>query len=451
MSWNLDNIALGWTGTFISGGQPIIYFNDAGTVSAAPTTGSFLYSTADGLTVKNAGQAAFVIGTGGSGGGLPTTTNFGEYLYSNGSSFVVGSGGITLGYNAGTGSLAQINIGTSAGNSSIYGNAQSIAIGYDSGFNNGVNSISIGTLAEASSTGSVCIGSLSTAFGVNSVRLGSSPLNQVYELGQNCVAIGYNTMNGGATGSPLASNIIAIGTDAGYNQPGSNSINIGNSAGVSNFSSVSNYTILNSSGFTLNAQQSNALYIAPVRIYNDPGAAYVLQYNNSTNEVTASTSSTIRVNSVTGAYYNTTTPQTLTISGVTQAVPGLAVSFTTPSQGNWLVRVDFQIILYNASASLQASAYASTIVALAIGDSRYMTASSSEVYILKGSSLLTYYGGVSPNYPYIYGPSVSDTCTVRLYGNNISSATVIYQNTIPSSGSSLDTCSSYVNVIFSPA
>ena len=113
---------------------------------------------------------------------------------------------------------------------------------------------------------------------------------------QTAVAIGVNAGNvaqdyytvaigiGAARDSQLAG-AIAIGAEAGGNSQGTNSIAIGFRAGRAN--QANNSIVLNSTGANLNNTTANSFVVAPIR--NTSGNAGILQYNNSTKEVTYST------------------------------------------------------------------------------------------------------------------------------------------------------------------
>ena len=113
---------------------------------------------------------------------------------------------------------------------------------------------------------------------------------------QTAVAIGVNAGNvaqdyytvaigiGAARDSQLAG-AIAIGAEAGGNSQGTNSIAIGFRAGRAN--QANNSIVLNGTGANLNNTTANSFVVAPIR--NTSGNAGILQYNNSTKEVTYST------------------------------------------------------------------------------------------------------------------------------------------------------------------
>ena len=113
---------------------------------------------------------------------------------------------------------------------------------------------------------------------------------------QTAVAIGVNAGNvaqdyytvaigiGAARDSQLAG-AIAIGAEAGGNSQGTHSIAIGFRAGRAN--QANNSIVLNGTGANLNNTTANSFVVAPIR--NTSGNAGILQYNNSTKEVTYST------------------------------------------------------------------------------------------------------------------------------------------------------------------
>jgi len=228
-------------------------------------TGSTLYLGAGSISADASGtiyttNAAGVTGSVGSTGPTgptPQGTTFGDYLYWNGTAWVVGSTSVLLGANAGqtnqaTGSVA---IGYQAGNSNQ--STGSVAIGYQAGFT-GQNPYSVALGYQAGFTGH----------------------------GTGSIAIGYQAGYADAIGP----NSIAIGTQAGQYGLGSNTVAIGYLAGPTG-SAFSNNIILNAAGTGLNPSTGSALYVNPIR--NTLGSATsiadtsaVLFYNATTNEVT---------------------------------------------------------------------------------------------------------------------------------------------------------------------
>jgi hypothetical protein len=81
------------------------------------------------------------------------------------------------------------------------------------------------------------------------------------------------------------SNCIAIGINTGQNNQGTNSIAIGEQAGQTN--QHANSIILNASGTSVNSNGTSRLYIKPIR--NDNTINQVLCYDNTSSEITYST------------------------------------------------------------------------------------------------------------------------------------------------------------------
>lgn len=161
---------------------------------------------------------------------LPNGTNFGDYLYYNGTgAFVVGDTNVNIGSGSGQhDSYAyNVNIGYQAG--SVNNSSGQLNIGYQAGFtgNNGIT-VALGYQAgyQGQQPDTVAIG---YAAGYknqenNSIAIGyeSGMLNQ----SSNSVAIGYQA---GYTGQQSTS--ISIGNLAGYQKQGTGSIALGNYAG----------------------------------------------------------------------------------------------------------------------------------------------------------------------------------------------------------------------------
>jgi hypothetical protein len=142
-------------------------------------------------------------------------------------------------------------------------------------------------------------GAGATSQGLGSVAVGLNAGNDTQ--GYYSVAVGI-----AAGRNSQADSTVAIGGEAGGDSQGVNSVAIGYRAGRS--SQASSSIILNATGANLNATTANTLTVAPIR--NTTGTDGILQYNNTTKEV--SYSSTLGGNlTVTGnitqqsAYYET--------------------------------------------------------------------------------------------------------------------------------------------------
>ena len=192
-------------------------------VRSIPTASSpaYLYIQADGEIVSTTGAQS----------AIPAGTNWGDYLYWNGSSYAVGDSLITLGafagqFNAQTGS---VSLGTQAGQGSA--GTGSINIGYQAGLTgSGINSINIGTDAASagSAPSSVNIGNGAGAAGSINLAQATGAVNLGWLAGfggfaANTICIG--ELSGTSTGAPGA---IAIGQ--GSFAGGPNSMAIGQAA-----------------------------------------------------------------------------------------------------------------------------------------------------------------------------------------------------------------------------
>ena len=142
-------------------------------------------------------------------------------------------------------------------------------------------------------------GAGATSQGLGSVAVGLNAGNNTQ--GYYSVAVGI-----AAGRNSQADSTVAIGGEAGGDSQGVNSVAIGYRAGRS--SQANSSIILNATGANLNATTANTLTVAPIR--NTTGTDGLLQYNNTTKEV--SYSSTLGGNlTVTGnitqqsAYYET--------------------------------------------------------------------------------------------------------------------------------------------------
>jgi hypothetical protein len=294
-----------------------------------PTGIKFIPSLVNGISTVGVGLSTIVGPTGPAGafggpqgfqgiigpqGMSPTGTNYGDYLYWNGTgSFVVGDVNVNLGSKSGEQSVGLYNvaIGYNAGFTGGFSSGDpfastatgtSIAIGYYAGYEQACNSIAIGNnagyfqdfnnIAIGSSAGylqneinniAIGIGAGANSQGTggnqygqggNSIAIGSS--SGLVLQGYESVAIGYY-----AAENRQGHNSVAIGTNAGEFSQGNFSVAIGTNAGVNNQANES--IIINaSSSSTLDASTSG-LFINPIR---NAGLSQTLFYDPSTKEIT---------------------------------------------------------------------------------------------------------------------------------------------------------------------
>ena len=216
-----------------------------GSAGATGSTGSAGVAGATGST----GSAGVTGATGATGTISINGINFGDYIYWNGTKWVVSNSNIILGINAGFTGQGQdsIAIGNFAGN--INQARRAIAMGRYSGNSfQGENSIAIGD-----STGTSNQGAQSIAIGENAGNTDQGP------------------------------NSIAIGTIAGNNNQGSNAIAIGNLAGQNN--QPANSIIINASGSEINGV-TGGCYVTPINLTGNTGN--VLLYDTTTKEISYS-------------------------------------------------------------------------------------------------------------------------------------------------------------------
>jgi len=317
---------------------------------AAVTTNFLHYNTATNEIVWNQ------TGGGGGGGGcnLPGGSNYGDYLYYDGSAWIVGYSTIIIGDRAGNigqGSNA-VAIGGAAGYSAQ--GIGAVAVGYTAAkTSQGVGAIAVGIAAGTANqgVGAIAIGSnagqgVASGQGANAVAIGNAAgtnqsalgvaigFNAGFFQGPSAVAIGNQAgfitqnLNSVAIGN-FAANIsqdiesvaigdnagvrqssfavaigyfagtsnqnnaaIAIGSNAGSNNQGQFAIAIGAAAGTSNQSTAT--IVLNATGVPLNTTFASSLYAAPVR--NDGTlSTYVIHYNPTTKEISWNSESSIPV------------------------------------------------------------------------------------------------------------------------------------------------------------
>ena len=262
--------------------------------------------------------------------------NYGGYSGADGYSIAIGSQAgqdsqhqqtVAIGYRAGQygqrwGSVA---IGLNAGQSNQ--EPEGIAIGNGAGRESqAYTSLAIGYYAGAYQQGTGAGGEGNNNNHAIAIGCYAAESNQISE----CIAIGHyagQTNQGGAGG-----NSIAIGTNAGNSGQGSSSIAIGSYAGETN---QHDNTIVISAQGTVNTQQANSTYIAPVR---QNTSAYVqgLFYDpNSYEVVQGPAGSVIRMRMIPASQLGVTSPVT---SGSMQTF----ASYTyTPASTDSTIVIDF--------------------------------------------------------------------------------------------------------------
>jgi hypothetical protein len=184
------------------------------------------------------------------------------------------------------------------------GFGNTIAIGYNTGtVSQGGGAVAVGSTAGnvSQGIGAVAVGEAAgtSSQGIESIAIGKTAGEQTQ--GAYSIAIGSATAY-----YQQGTGAVAIGTSAGALQQGNHAIAIGTGAGSA--LQGNNSIILNATGSALEQTTDNTFTVAPIR--NTSGTDGVLQYNNSTKEI--SYSSTLVGNlSVTGnitqqsAYYET--------------------------------------------------------------------------------------------------------------------------------------------------
>lgn len=209
------------------------------------------YTTTAPLTITQLENRLVALETAPPSGGLPTGTNANEYLYFDGSNWVVGSEVINIGRGAGENTLGStyiennIFIGKNSGKANVGTNfyQNTVCIGRDVATNNqtltrdsvcigrAINnirpySVAIGSYMEKCDEGAVAIGRFSTnsslndrkVIGINSIAMGRSQ----YDIPRRTIYLDANNTVG-QTGSPDAGSINMI---AEFSQMKLESVNI---------------------------------------------------------------------------------------------------------------------------------------------------------------------------------------------------------------------------------
>ncbi len=225
---------------------------------------------------------------------LPMGTNYGDYLFWDGSAFAVGDTQVSIGGFAGSTNQSTygIAVGYQAGESNQ--RVGSIAVGYQAGqISQGNLTVAIGYLAGQSnqggeslaigySAGQLSQGGFATTVGYlagqsnqgcNSVAIGAQAGNNNQSTGS--VAVGYQ-----AGYSNQAANAVAIGYQAGNTSQGANSIAIGATAGY--LDQPANSIVLNATGVSLSTN-TVGFFVSPLR--NVSATSNLVAYDPLTTEI----------------------------------------------------------------------------------------------------------------------------------------------------------------------
>jgi len=131
-----------------------------------------------------------------------------------------------------------------------------------------------------------------------------------------------------------------------------------------------------------------------------------------------------------GAYYNSFT--TLTLSGVSQNVPGLSATITLPTTGNYHIRADYVVNLESITLDSNVYCFASSSVAQGAGSGTYIqpfstTSTPNSITVLTASGFLNGFGaGVVGVSPYSFTGGTSVTVNVKIYTSSSLSTNVTY-------------------------
>jgi hypothetical protein len=226
---------------------------------------------------------------------VPTGTNFGDYLYWDGTQWKTDSNTIHLGANAGKRNQGKFAVALGQAAGTNYQSTNAVAIGYNAGDQSqgyaaiaignssgvnyqGVNAIAIGQYAGYDTQGNnaIAIGQYagSQVQGQNAIAIGQNVGG--YNQGKNAIAIGQNVglLNQGE-------NAIAIGQSVGANYQGSYAIAIGQNIGDNQ---AAESIILNaSSDPTPLTANTYGFFVKPIR--GPFAASNVLSYDVNTNEI----------------------------------------------------------------------------------------------------------------------------------------------------------------------
>jgi len=241
--------------------------------------------------------------------------------------------------------------------------------------------------------------------------------------GQSNAAVAIGSDAGGIS---QGLNAVAVGAGAGYTGQGINAVAIGIQAGYTN--QGANSIILNATGATLNQTTANTFTVAPIR--NISATSGVLQYNDSTKEVSYS-------NSVTAETFNT---DQITVVGnrITTTVTNANLELECNGTGGVVINT---VADATTSSTVKSVGYlglpqsaTATTATLAIGDA------GKHIYITTTGQTITIPAASSVAYPigttltFIAGPSATTatiaitTDTLRLAGGTSTGSRTLAAN-----------------------
>jgi hypothetical protein len=205
-------------------------------------------------------------------------------------------------------------------------------------------------------------------------------------------------------------NAVAVGAYAGGSEQGANAIAIGRQAGET--AQAANSIILNATGATLDQTTANTFTVAPIR--NISATSGVLQYNDSTKEVSYS-------NSVTAETFNT---DQITVVGnrITTTVTNANLELECNGSGGVVINT---VADATTASTVKSVGYlglpqsgTSTSATLAIGDA------GKHIYVTTNSQTITIPANASVAYPigttltFIAGPSAT-TVTIAITSDTL--------------------------------
>jgi hypothetical protein len=239
--------------------------------------------------------------------------------------------------------------------------------------------------------------------------------------GNAAVAIGSD-----AGGISQGLNAVAVGAGAGYTGQGINAVAIGIQAGYTN--QGANSIIINATGATLNQTTANTFTVAPIR--NISATSGVLQYNDSTKEVSYS-------NSVTAETFNT---DQITVVGnrISTTVTNANLELECNGSGGVVINT----LAEATTASTARSAGYLGIPASAVTTTATLTISDAgeHIYLTTTGQTITIPAAASVAYPigttltFIAGPSATTTTiaitsdTLRLAGGTSTGSRTLAAN-----------------------
>lgn len=187
-------------------------------------------------------------------------------------------------------------------------------------------------------------------------------------------------------------------------------------------------------------------------VHNVSGSTFVIGSGSSTGP-TGPAGSSSDLGGVTGTAF-TSTPQTLTLTATSQAVPSLSQAYVIPiGAPGYAMRVDYCVNLTGISADTQVVCYAQDGYGIGASSTQYMlqTMTGTNFSCSASGLILNYSSGTLPNRgPYQYTAGASGTMYIYILAVNASGSRTVSYYQGPAGASALITPASYISLQYIP-